>query len=228
MSEFEQASAAASSATGEAESTPSSSAAASSSSGKIAAEEAAAASTMIRAQDALEVLYCPMCGFPPEYCSYGVNFLEKCVPWIMDNCPEALDEETLSKLISDVSVGEDGAAGGETKKKSKRAGVGSKKKAAAVVECKVVIARVQRQKKKFVTAVVGLETVPDLRLKDATKALGKKFASGVSINEAANGSKEVVIQGDVSYDLPPYFATEFNVPMEAMYMLEDGRLNPVA
>ena len=63
-----------------------------------------------------------------------------------------------------------------------------------------------------------------LKLKDATKALGKKFASGASVNESATGTKEVVIQGDVGMDLPPFLVTEFNVPTDAIFMLEDGKL----
>jgi density-regulated protein DRP1 len=185
------------------------------------------ASPLIRADAALSVLYCPFCSFPPEYCSYGVYFMEKCVPWILENCPDALDEELLSQMINDVTVGEDGEEG-TGKKKSKRGGIGIKKKAPAAPDCKVIIARIQRQKRKYVTAVAGLETVPNLKLKDAVKALGKKFASGASVTETASGAKEVVIQGDVSLELPEFFAVEFNVPVEAIFMLEDGNLRPCA
>ncbi len=45
-------------------------------------------------------------------------------------------------------------------KKKKKKGVGSKKKAAAAVETRVVVARIQRQKRKFITVVSGLDTVP--------------------------------------------------------------------
>jgi density-regulated protein len=59
--------------------------------------------------------------------------------------------------------------------------------------------------------VAGLETVPNLKIKDASKAFGKKFSSGASINESASGVKEVVIQGDVMFDLPPLLVSQFNV-----------------
>lgn len=111
---------------------------------------------MLRMEDALDVLYCPHCTMPPEYCMYGVDFEEKCLPWILDNCPDVLDAATLDKLIGDEGAeGEDGE-----KKKSKRGGIGIKKKKASQVETKVIIARIQRQKRKFVTAIAGLETVP--------------------------------------------------------------------
>lgn len=74
--------------------------------------------------------------------------------------------------------------------------------------------RVQRQKRKFVTVVAGLETVPDLKIKDASKTFGKKFSSGCSINETQTGAKEVVIQGDVLFDLPAILMNEFKVRID--------------
>ena len=74
-----------------------------------------------------------------------------------------------------------------------------------------MISRVQRQKKKFVTVILGLETVPDLKIKDATRLFGKKFSSGASVSETQTGAKEVTIQGDVSFDVPNLLITEFKV-----------------
>jgi translation initiation factor 1 (eIF-1/SUI1) len=62
-----------------------------------------------------------------------------------------------------------------------------------------------------VTAVAGLETVPGSKIKDMAKAFGKKFSSGSSISETASGQKEVIIQGDVSYELPGILVKDFNV-----------------
>jgi translation initiation factor 1 (eIF-1/SUI1) len=59
--------------------------------------------------------------------------------------------------------------------------------------------------------IAGLDTVPDLKIKDATRAFGKKFSSGASISDTPSGAKEVVIQGDVSFDVPTLLVTEFKV-----------------
>lgn len=67
---------------------------------------------------------------------------------------------------------------GDEKKKKKRGGGAGPKKAKEVLETKIVIARIQRQKRKYVTAVAGLDTVPDLKIKDAARVFGKKFSSG--------------------------------------------------
>lgn len=96
------------------------------------------------------------------------------------------------------------------------------------MDTRIVISRVQRQKRKYITAVVGLDTVPDLKLKDATKVFGKKFSSGASINEGQGGQKEVVIQGDVSLEIPQVLISEFKVSPSAIFYLEDNALRPYA
>lgn len=83
----------------------------------------------------------------------------------------------------------------DDKKKKKRSGgiAGPKKKTGMAVETRVIIAKIQRQKRKFVTAVAGLESVPGLKIKDAAKLFGRKFSSGASVQESASGAKEVHI-----------------------------------
>ncbi len=80
-----------------------------------------------------------------------------------------------------------------------------------MLDTKVVISKVQRQKRKYVTVVAGLESVPDLKIKDAARVFGRNFSSGTSVNESATGQKEVVIQGDVSFEVPQLLINEFKV-----------------
>ena len=63
----------------------------------------------------------------------------------------------------------------ESKRKKKGAGAAPLKKA-TLLEAKVVLSRVQRQKRKFVTVVAGLETVNDLKIKEAAKVFGEYFS----------------------------------------------------
>lgn len=99
-------------------------------------------------------------------------------------------------------------------------------KKTTLLEPKVVITRVQRQKKKFWTVVAGLETIADLKIKDASRVFGKKFASGCSVSESQTGQKEVVIQGDVLFDLPAILMNEFKIAASAIFILEDGVTRP--
>jgi density-regulated protein DRP1 len=169
--------------------------------------------------NALSVSYCGICSLPLEYCSYGVRY-EECLAWRKD-----FNEEELAKMIGAVSI-EGGVEEDDPKKKKGNKGIGSKKKTGPTNECKVIIARIQRQKRKYVTAIAGLDTVPNLKIKDAAKYFGKKFSSGCSIGDTATGSKEVVIQGDVSYELPALLVDEFKIPTSSIFILEDGNLKP--
>eukprot|EP01039_Chlorochromonas_danica_P004470 gene4470-4896_t len=190
---------------------------------------------MIDINSPVIVRYCPVCSLPPEYCEFGSCF-DKCLPWIVENCPEVLSEEVLARALGNVSLeeGKTAAAAGEAtetteeKKKPRGAGAAAPRKA-AVMQTKIVIARVQRQKRKYITAVAGLETIPDLKIKDAAKLFGRKFSSGASVSEAqGGGQKEVVIQGDVCFDLPNILISEYKVAPEAIFFLEDGSLRPFA
>ena len=144
------------------------------------------------------------------FSEYGPNF-DLCLPWITEHCPEALSPAVLADMLGDATLEDEDGEGGEKKKKTKRGNPGPKKK--AVVETRIVISRVQRQKRKYITTVVGLDTVPDLKLKDAAKIFGKKFSSGASVSDTASGGKEIVIQGDVCFELPTLLISEFKVFM---------------
>lgn len=52
------------------------------------------------------VVYCPTCTMPPEFCEFGASF-DKCAPWIMENCQECLSENVLAELLGKTSL-EDG------------------------------------------------------------------------------------------------------------------------
>lgn len=164
--------------------------------------------SMIDFNSPVSVVYCPTCTMPCEFCEHGACF-DKCLPWIVKNCPEVLDPNLLAEMVAKLAVGDDEPLVLEPTKK-KGGGAAAPKKA-TVRETKVVITRVQRQKKKFVTVVGGLESVPDLKIKDASRVFGKKFSSGCSVNESQTGAKEVVIQGDVLFDLPNILVSEFKV-----------------
>lgn len=71
----------------------------------------------------------------------------------------------------------------------KQSGGKAKKKAAQ----EVLITRAVRNKKKCVTTVAGLEHF-GVKLGEAAKVFGKKFASGASVTKTATGGEEIDIQ----------------------------------
>jgi hypothetical protein len=131
------------------------------------------------------VVYCPFCTMPPEYCEYGPCY-NQCLPWLRENFPEFVTEDAMARGVAAITVvdGEPAVAtaaavcfafilmccksksfriqadskedGAETAPKKKSGG--SKK--GSVPEIKVIIAKIQRQKRKYVTAIAGLESVP--------------------------------------------------------------------
>lgn len=70
--------------------------------------EVQSAPTMIDYDSPVLITYCPTCTMPPEFCEYGSSF-DKCLPWIMENCQEALSEAVLAKMLGNASL-EDGVS----------------------------------------------------------------------------------------------------------------------
>ena len=107
--------------------------------------------------------------------------------------------------------------------KKKRRGVGAKK--ANEVDTRVVIQKILRSKKKAVTIVVGMDTVPSVNLKDVSKAFSKRFAGSSSVKDGAKG-KEIIIQGDHMDDVAEMIVTKFQVPGDSVFLDIDGEFVP--
>ncbi|CAN0011648.1 unnamed protein product [Heterosigma akashiwo] len=165
----------------------------------------------------VQILYCGVCGLPPEYCENGPSY-ELCLPWIEANCPELL----AAKAEEEAEDGEEGEEEGK-KKKTKRGGKGPKKKAGPTGPGKCVISLSTRNRRKYITTITGLDSFPGVKLKVAAKACGRKFASGAAVNTTPSGEKEIVIQGDVVYDVPNLLEGEFQIPSECIFILENGK-----
>ena len=73
-------------------------------------------------------------------------------------------------------------------KNKKRRGAAAKK--VNKVDSRVIVQKISRNRKKAVTHVVGLDTAPGIKLKDASKAFSKRFAGSSSVKD-----KEIIIQG---------------------------------
>ncbi|XP_042516244.1 translation machinery-associated protein 22-like [Macadamia integrifolia] len=192
----------------------------------------------------VRVLYCPVCSLPAEYCEFGPDF-EKCKPWLIENAPdlypdlikEANEKEAnkVSEQLQSVgisSAGSDGSApapsgGTSTSKKEevKRLPGGKIKKKE---KQEVVIEKVVRNKRKCVTIVKGLELF-GIKLSDASKKLGKKFATGASVVKGPTEKEQIDVQGDISYDIVEFITDTWpDVPETAIYFIEDGRKVPAA
>jgi density-regulated protein DRP1 len=127
---------------------------------------------------------------------------------------ETEEGEVLSGGISGVSMTDD---------VKKRRGVGAKK--TSKLDTRVIIQKITRNRKKAVTHVVGLDTVPDLILKDAAKAFSKTFAGSSSVKDTPQG-KEIIIQGDHQDTCAEMIVTKFKVPASVVFLDIDGEFVP--
>uniref|UniRef100_A0A5B7BSY1 Translation machinery-associated protein 22 n=1 Tax=Davidia involucrata TaxID=16924 RepID=A0A5B7BSY1_DAVIN len=187
----------------------------------------------------VRVLYCSVCTLPAEYCEFGPDF-EKCKPWLINNAPElypdllkeANEKETgkVSEQLQSVRIsGGDGAApSGESsssKQEVKRLPGGKIKKKE---KQEVVIEKVVRNKRKCITMVKGLELF-GIKLSDASKKLGKKFATGASVVKGPTDKEQIDVQGDIAYDIVDFITETWpDVPETAIYFIEDGKKVPAA
>jgi density-regulated protein DRP1 len=88
---------------------------------------------------------------------------------------------------------------------------------------KVLIKRVERNKRKYVTAVQGLELF-GLDLKKVAKEFGKKFATGSSVTKIPGGGEEITVQGDLSCEIEDYIVDTYkDVPDDNIELIEDKK-----
>ena len=119
----------------------------------------------------------------------------------------------------------------DAQKRAKKDAAKKEAKAAAVEQreaerkagAKVLIKRVERNKRKYVTVVSGLEE-HGIDLKKIAKDFGKKFATGSSVTKTASGGEEITVQGDVSDDLYDWLCEHHEeIPEENIDCIEDKK-----
>ena len=124
------------------------------------------------------------------------------------------DEEDLEGEVAVLSL----------KDKKKRRGAAAKK--ASAVDTRVIIHKISRNRRKAVTSIVGMDTVPDIKLKEVSKACSKRFAGSSSVKDLPNGKKKIIIQGDHMDDVADMLVKKFKVPADAVFLDIDGDFVP--
>lgn len=138
--------------------------------------------------------------------------------------PEPEDPYYMEEDDEEDEDDEEGEEGADSKTKKKRRGVGAKK--TTKVDTRVVIQKISRNRKKATTVVVGMDTVPDVKLKDVSKAFSKRFAGSSSVKDGAKGRKDIIVQGDHMDDVAEMLVNKFGVPGEAVFLDIDGEFVP--
>ncbi|XP_023516091.1 translation machinery-associated protein 22-like [Cucurbita pepo subsp. pepo] len=186
----------------------------------------------------VRVLYCPVCSLPAEYCEFGPDF-EKCKPWLIQNAPDlypdllkeanAKEAGEVSNKLQSTSISSaagDGATSSAPKQEEVKRLPGGKIKKKERQE--VIIEKVTRNKRKCITTVKGLDLF-GVKLSDASKKLGKKFATGASVVKGPTEKEQIDVQGDISYDIVDFITETWrDVPETAIFFIEDGKKVPAA
>ncbi|KLU83626.1 translation machinery-associated protein 22 [Magnaporthiopsis poae ATCC 64411] len=172
------------------------------------------------------VVYCGVCTLPPEYCEYG-GTVKKCQDWLQKSHPDMYSRiwspEALEAATASLSVEAQQRAEKDAKKKAAKAEAAEQKQADKLASSVVTIKRIERNKRKFVTSVAGLEAF-GLDLKKVAKEFGKKFATGSSVTKVPSGGEEIVVQGDVSQEVQDFILQKYkDVPEDNIELVEDKK-----
>ena len=129
----------------------------------------------------------------------------------------------MNATLSTLSVDAQKRAKKDAAKKEAKAAAVEQRETERKAAAKVLIRRVERNKRKFVTVVSGLEE-HGLDLKKIAKELGKKFATGSSVTKTASGGEEITVQGDVSDDVYDWLCENFEgIPEDNIECIEDKK-----
>jgi density-regulated protein DRP1 len=108
-------------------------------------------------------------------------------------------------------------------KKAAKAEASEAKHAADLASSIVTIRRIERNKRKFVTSVSGLEAF-GYENKKVAKDFGKKFATGSSVSRTASGGEEIVVQGDVSDEIEEFLLDNYkNIPEDNIELVDEKK-----
>ncbi|CAN6675175.1 hypothetical protein TRVA0_104S00144 [Trichomonascus vanleenenianus] len=152
----------------------------------------------------MEVLYCGVCTFPPEYCEFG-GTAKRCKGWLEKNHPDTYTRlyTESGEATSSLPVEKQEEIEQKVKKQQAKEESRAERELQKKLASKVTIKRIERSKRKHVIAILGLE-VFGIDLKKLAKTFASKFATGASVTKSAEGKDEIIIQGDVGDEVHDY------------------------
>jgi len=162
----------------------------------------------------------------PQYCEFG-GTTKKCEDWLSNHHPELhgrlYSDAAVAQGLSTLSVDAQKRAEKDAQKKAAKAEAQEARESEKRAASKIYIKRVERNKRKFVTEISGLEAF-GLELKKVAKEFGKKFATGSSVTKTAAGGEEITVQGDVSDDVFDWLVENHEeIPEDNIEQIEDKK-----
>ncbi|KAI4706244.1 Translation machinery-associated protein 22 [Alternaria sp. Ai002NY15] len=132
-------------------------------------------------------------------------------------------KQALQQNMASLSVDAQKRAEKDAQKKAAKAATAEARAAETRASSKILIKRIERNKRKYVTAVQGLEAF-GLDIKKVAKDFGKKFATGSSVTKIPGGGEEITVQGDLSEDILEFLVDKYDeVPEDNCELIEDKK-----
>ncbi|KAF5377343.1 hypothetical protein D9757_008026 [Collybiopsis confluens] len=170
-----------------------------------------------------------VCTFPVEYCEFGSS-LTRCKEWLHETDRDAFSryysEEALQAKIGTLSLEAQSKLEQDTAKKEAKAEAKADAALKKKMSSQITIRRIERNKRKHVTAIHGLEAF-GIDLKKAAKQFASKFATGASVTKNPQGLEEIVVQGDVSDEVVEMIEAEAGIlkgiPVDNVEIVEEKK-----
>jgi density-regulated protein DRP1 len=165
----------------------------------------------------LVVVYDTVTGVPSEYNEFLPKDCEEYKKWKAVQSGEKLEGDMANLAVAaDDAAAAPAAVAAEAPKKSS-----SKKKKG---EPMVVLEKNVRNKKKCITTISGLDMF-GVKLNEAAKMFGKKFASGASVNKTADGKEQIDCQGDFLDSAAELILKQYkdSIKREDIYFIENKK-----
>ncbi|KAI5955305.1 TMA22 [Candida jiufengensis] len=154
-----------------------------------------------------QITYCQVCTFPPEFCEYGAS-ITQCITSLKQTNPELYsklygsstsnEDETTTDALSNLNISDK-----DLLKKQQKETLKQQKELEKKQNSKITIKRIERNKKKHIISISGLE-VFNIDSKKLAKTFASKFATGTSVIKNAEKKDEILVQGDVSDEAKEY------------------------
>ncbi|GAA5928788.1 hypothetical protein JCM3775_004636 [Rhodotorula graminis] len=177
------------------------------------------------------VLYCAICSYPPEYCEFNSK-KAKCKAWLESAHPalhaKYYSESALEDKLANLTVEQRAALDKDLAKKEKKEEQKAEKEKAKQASAKIILKRMERNKKKYVTSVQGLHHF-NVDLKKAAKLFANKFGAGATVSKTPQGDEEILIQGDTSADVEEMLLNQEDKKLVAVFggKISDNQISTV-
>lgn len=153
---------------------------------------------------ARKTTYCDVCTFPPEYCEFGPS-LKRCKDWLQEEHADIFEKlyNNAESQPTTLSTEKEEALSKDMQKKQAKEEAKQERELLKKLSSKVTIKRIERNKRKHIILISGLE-VFSIDMKKLAKTFASKFATGASVTKTADKREEILVQGDVSDEAREY------------------------